>query len=342
MQSAEAPSRPCLVIGEVAQAHDGSLGFAHAFIDAVARAGASAVKFQTHIAGAESTPAEPWRVKFSLQDETRFAYWRRMEFTPDQWAGLKRHADEAGLLFLSSPFSGAAVELLERLGVTTWKIASGELDNPFVLEPILATRKPVLASTGMSTFAAIEASVQRFREAGVPFTLLQCTSEYPCPPERVGLNAMTELGTRFGAPFGLSDHSGTPFPSLAAVTLGASVVEVHVTFSREAFGPDVPASVTFPELAELVRGVRFIEAMLRHPIDKDTAAERLAPIRAIFGKSLVAARPISPGSRLELADLDARKPGDGIPARRVADVVGRRVRRALASGERLTEEDLEP
>src|SRR5215471_8334229 len=122
-------NRQCLIVAEVAQAHDGSLGFAHAFIDAIAAAGADAVKFQTHIAAAESTPAEPWRVKFSRQDETRYDYWRRMEFTEAQWRGLKAHADERGLLFLSSPFSVEAVDLLARVGVAAWKIASGEVST---------------------------------------------------------------------------------------------------------------------------------------------------------------------------------------------------------------------
>ncbi|MGC8917653.1 MAG: N-acetylneuraminate synthase family protein, partial [Thermoanaerobaculum sp.] len=112
-----------LVIAEVAQAHDGSLGLAHAFIDAAADAGASAIKFQTHIAAAESTLGEPWRVKFSPQDRTRYDYWRRMEFTEEQWVGLREHAEERGLYFLSSPFSVEAVELLERVGVAAWKVA---------------------------------------------------------------------------------------------------------------------------------------------------------------------------------------------------------------------------
>src|SRR5712691_10365207 len=116
----------CLIIGEVGLAHDGSLGYAHAFIDEVARAGADAVKFQTHIASAESTPAEPFRVKFSRQDATRYDYWKRMEFTEEQWRGLKRHAEERGLVFLSSPFSMEAAELLDRVGMVAWKMASGE------------------------------------------------------------------------------------------------------------------------------------------------------------------------------------------------------------------------
>ena len=140
--------RPCLVIGEVAQTHDGSLGLAHAFIDAIADAGADAVKFQTHIAAAESTPAEPWRVQFSRQDATRYDYWKRMEFTEEQWRGLADHARERGLLFLSSPFSVEAVELLERVGMPLWKIASGETSNAMLLDRILDTRRAGAAVDG--------------------------------------------------------------------------------------------------------------------------------------------------------------------------------------------------
>src|SRR5438874_4963574 len=136
------PEARCLIVGEVAQAHDGSLGMAHAFIDAIANAGADAVKFQTHIAAAESTLAEPWRVKFSHQDETRYDYWKRMEFSEAQWVGLKRHADDRKLLFLSSPFSIEALELLQRIGIKAWKVASGEISNEPMFERMVASGLP--------------------------------------------------------------------------------------------------------------------------------------------------------------------------------------------------------
>jgi N-acetylneuraminate synthase len=144
------PSR-CQIIGEVAQAHDGSLGAAHAYIDAIAQAGADAVKFQTHIASAESTPAEPWRVRFSYQDASRYDYWKRMEFTEEQWSGLKRHANEKGLLFLSSPFSLQAAKMLMRVGMPAWKVASGEVTNAPLFDFMIATGLPVMLSTGMRT-----------------------------------------------------------------------------------------------------------------------------------------------------------------------------------------------
>lgn len=336
------PGRRCLIIGEVAQAHDGSLGLAHAYADAVADAGADAVKFQTHIAAAESTPAESWRVRFSPQDETRYDYWRRMEFTEDQWRGLRKHADDRGLYFLSSPFSLEAVEMLQNLGIEAWKIASGEVGNLDLLRAVADTRKPVFLSTGMSPYAEIDEAVRIFHLADAPVTLLQCSSDYPCPPENVGLNVLRELAERYDCPVGLSDHSGTIFPALAAATLGAAALEVHVTLSRESPGPDVPASLTFAELTQLVAGVRFIERMLENPVEKDAAAERLQPMRDLFTRSLVARRELAAGTVLADDDLIAKKPGTGMPPSALESVIGRRLAISLQTDELLGEQHLEP
>lgn len=328
------------MIGEVAQAHDGSLGTAHAFIDAIAAAGADAVKFQTHIAAAESTPGEPWRVRFSRQDETRYEYWKRMEFTEEQWAGLKSHADERGLLFLSSPFSIEAARLLDRLGMQAWKVASGEVSNPILLDFLLATGKPVLLSTGMSPLAEIDAVAQRVIDRGVPLAVLQCTTAYPCPPEKVGLNLIPFFRERYGCAAGLSDHSGTIYPGLAAMALGAEVLEVHVTLSREAFGPDVPASLTTPELRQLVDGVRFLERAMASPVDKDGMATEMEPLRRMFTKSVVAREDLPEGTVLSEEHLAVKKPGGGIPASRMAELIGARLRRPVKADEPLRFEDL--
>lgn len=327
----------CLVIGEVAQAHDGSLGTAHAFIDAIAAAGADAVKFQTHIAAAESTPGEPWRVRFSRQDESRYDYWKRMEFTEEQWAGLKAHAEERGLLFLSSPFSVEAAELLERLGMKAWKVASGEVSNPVLFDYLIGTGKPILLSTGMSPLEEIDAVVKR---VAAPLAVMQCTTAYSCPPEKLGLNMIPFFRERYGCAVGLSDHSGTIYPGLAAVTLGAEVLEVHVTLSREAFGPDVPASLTTAELRQLVEGVRFLDRALAHPVDKDGMAGEMEPLRRMFTKSVVARFDLSEGTVLAPEHLAVKKPGGGIPASRMAELIGGRLRRAVKADEPLRFEDL--
>jgi len=336
------PCAPCLLIGEVALAHDGSLGMAHAYVDAIAAAGAEAVKFQTHIAHAESSAQEPFRVRFSQQDETRFDYWKRMEFTEEQWAGLARLARDKGLLFLSSPFSEEAADLLQRIGVPAWKIASGEANNPLLFERIAGSGLPVLLSTGMSSLDEIDQVVAWIKQRGLPLAIFQCTSKYPSPPEALGLNMLSVFRQRYGAPVGLSDHSGAIYAGLAAVTLGASLLEVHVTLSREMFGPDMPVSVTTAELRQLAEGVRFIERALAHPLDKDAAAREMQSMRQTFNKALVARRDLQAGHRLSRADLTARKPASaGIPAQRLEEVLDKPLQRDLAEGEFITEADLD-
>ena len=330
----------CFIVAEVAQAHDGSLGMAHAFIDAIASAGADAVKFQTHIAAAESTLEEPWRVEFSPQDETRYDYWKRMEFTEDQWRGLKEHAEKRELRFLSSPFSIEAVELLTRVGVAGWKVASGEVTNTAMLERMAATGLPVLLSTGMSFLSEIDVAVERVKAHGVPLAVLQCTTMYPCPPEKVGLNLIPFFRERYGCAVGLSDHSGTIYPGLAGVALGIQVLEVHVTLNREMFGPDVLASITTSELRQLVEGIRFIEKMRANPVDKEVMAKEMAELRRTFTKSVVIRRDLPVGTVLQAEHLTVKKPGTGIPAERLPEVIGRRLRRPVKADTLISEEDL--
>lgn len=332
--------QPCLIIGEVGQTHDGSLGMAHAFIDAIAAAGANAVKFQTHIAAEESTPDEPWRVRFSLQDSSRYDYWKRMEFTEVQWKGLKQHADEKGLIFLSSPFSGEAVKLLARIGIPAWKVASGEVCNVPLLDRMLVAGLPLLLSTGMSPLKEIDEAVARIKDAGCSFAVLQCTSMYPCPPEQIGLNLLPLFRERYGCPVGLSDHSGTVYPALAAAMVGCNILEVHVTLGREMFGPDVPSSVTTEDLRQVVDGVRFIERMRTHQVDKDAMAQVLAPLRDLFTKSVVAKRSLPAGTVLDQSHLTLKKPGTGIPAAQLVKLVGRRLAKAVAVDQLLRWEDL--
>jgi len=330
----------CLIVAEVGLSHDGSLGLAHAFIDEIARNGADAVKFQTHIAEAESTPAEPFRVTFSRQDATRYEYWKRIAFSEAQWQGLADHARERGLLFLSSPFSREAVDLLKRLGMEMWKIASGEIGNLPLLDAMIATGRPILLSSGMSDLVEMDKAVERVRRTGLPLAVLQCTTAYPCPPERIGLNMIPFFRDRYGCSVGLSDHSGTIYPGIAAATLGVEVVEVHVTMSRGMFGPDVPASITMEGLRQLVDGIRFVERMRASPVDKDAIALEMAPLRAIFTKSLVAREPLSAGTVLTEAHLAGKKPGTGIPAEQLPDFIGRVLRRDLERDEQIRADDI--
>ena len=330
----------CFVIAEIAQAHDGSLGFAHAFVDAAAKAGADAVKFQTHFADAESSPLEPFRIKFSPQDATRYDYWKRLECTDDQWRELALHCERKGVVFLSSAFSMRATEMLDRLGMRSWKIASGEIANAQMLDRMASTGRPILISTGMSGLDEIQWAIDRVRSKVSQVAVLQCTTAYPCPPERVGLNMLKVFREKFGCMVGLSDHSGTIFPGLAGATLGMEVLEVHVTYHRAMYGPDVPASVTFEELKTLIDGIRFIETMRANPLDKESSAKDSAALRQMFMKGLVAAVDIRAGDVIDAAKLDARKPMAGISASRFDEIKGRRARRAISAGSFIQEDDV--
>jgi len=333
--------RPCIIVAEVAQAHDGSLGMAHAYIDAAAAAGANAVKFQTHIAAAESTAGEPWRVKFSMQDASRYDYWKRMEFTKEQWHGLKHHADERGLIFLSSPFSLEAVQLLVEVGVPAWKIPSGETANTPMLDRVIATGWPVILSTGMSPLREIDSAVNRVKAGGAALIVLQCTTAYPCPPEKVGLNMIGLFRARYSCAVGLSDHSGTIYPGLASAAFGIQFLEVHLVLSREMFGPDVPASITPADLRQLVEGIRFIEKMTASPVDKEAMARDAGELRLAFTKSVVARCDLPAGAVLDEDVLTIKKPGSGIPAARLPEIVGRRLKRPVTADTLISEDDLE-
>jgi N-acetylneuraminate synthase len=236
---------------------------------------------------------------------------------------LAAHAREKGLIFLSSAFSEEAVALLERVGMPAWKVGAGEIATIPMLRRMAKTGMPVLLSSGMSAWTDLDAAIACVRSEGAPVGVLQCTSCYPCPAQRLGLNVIGELRERYRCPVGLSDHSGTIYAGLASATLGANILEVHVVFSRECFGPDVSSSVTTSELKQLVEGVRFIETALSHPVDKNQAAAELGSMRSIFYKSLFVSRDLAAGHRLTRGDLVVRRPGTGIRASRLDEFVGR-------------------
>ena len=328
------------VVAEVAQAHDGSLGAAHAFIDAVAKRGVDAIKFQTHIAEAESSLQEEFRVPFSYQDRSRYEYWKRMEFTAKQWEELAIHARERGLIFLSSPFSEQAVDLLESINCPAWKVGSGEVGSISLIERMIATNKPLLLSSGMSDWNELDSLTEHIRSRGVQFAILQCTTAYPCPPEKWGLNNIAEIVRRYHCLAGYSDHSGTIAAGLAAVALGAKILEVHVTFSKECFGPDVSSSLTLDQLEELVLGIRQITIAKTHPVDKSAIAYELSELKKMFGKSIFAARNLKEGEILSLADFVYKKPGTGIPAANAAKIDGKRLNSDIRANEMLKESHL--
>lgn len=331
---------PCFVVAEVGLAHDGNLETAFRFVDVAAAAGVDAVKFQTHLAEFESTAREPFRVKFS-SDRTRYDYWKRTAFSLEQWQRLAAYVREKSLLFLSSPFSEEAVEWLEQCEVPAWKVASGEISNVVLLEKMIATGKPILLSSGMSSWDELDQAVALIQNAGLPLMIYQCTTSYPCPPEKVGLGTIPEINKRYDVPVGLSDHSGTPWFGIAATALGASSIEVHIIPSTDAVGPDARASLDPKALTEMVRGIRAVEASIHHPLDKDRMAQEYADLRTLFGRSIVAQRPLKVGHILQREDITLKKPGGGLPPAQFKAVIGRQLKRDLDVDEALQDADLD-
>ena len=327
-------------IAEIGQAHNGSLDILHDYIDAVAKTGVSAIKFQTHIADAESSLHEPFRIKFSEQDKTRFDYWKRMEFSVEDWIGVGKHCKEVGLTFISSPFSNRAVDVLERANVEQYKIGSGEVTNFLLLKKVVDTGKPIIISSGMSSLDELDKTVSFLKHYRADFSILQCTTSYPTLPEDYGFNMISELRERYNVPIGFSDHSAKIATGLAAVALGAKILEFHVVFDREQFGPDVTSSLTIEEAKQLEKGVNEIVKGLDHPVDKrDNSA--FTELKQIFEKSLAVNKDLRQGHKLCFDDLEAKKPkGFGIDASNYKSVLGKKLTKNLAQWSFLTQEDI--
>ena len=324
------------LIAEIGSVHDGSFGNAQKLIEAAAAAGANAVKLQTHIAEAETLASAPAPSYFSA--EPRMDYFRRTGFSLEQWRKLAAHATECGVSFLSSPFSLEAVDLLEEVGISAYKVPSGEVSNIPLLEKIARTGKPVLLSSGMSDWAELDLAVTTVR-AACPTTVMQCSSAYPCPPERVGLNVIGEMVARYGLPVGYSDHTLGLAAPIAAVALGAVVVEKHFTFSRQMYGSDAKHSMEPHEFKLMAVALREVVAMRANPVDKNDASS-YADMKRIFEKSVVTTRPIAAGEAVSLDMLAFKKPGDGIPARDYARLIGRCAKKNLSADHKITEDDL--
>lgn len=339
-QSLIGEGEPAFIIAEVGQNHDGSLGLAHSYIDAAAEAGADAIKFQTHIANMESSREDKFRVNFSKQDATRQDYWRRMEFTQEQWAGLSDHARQTGIIFLSSAFSVAAVELLSRIGMPAWKVGSGEFQSNDLLEAMQGNGAPILFSTGMSTWSEIDEAVSKLGSNG-DLGLFQCTSQYPTPLENVGLNVLNEMKARYDHPIGLSDHTGTIFPALSALAMGVTMLELHLTFDKRMFGPDVVASLTVEQLKLICDARDAHQKMMLNPVDKNKMAENLTTMRSLFTKSLSPAYSLTAGTILTSSMLIPKKPGTGISPSHIEELVGKRLKRDIEIDELIKLEDLE-
>ena len=335
-------SYPCFIIAEAGVNHNGSLEMARQLVDVAVQAGADAVKFQTFKAEKVVSPQAP-KAAYQLQttdtSESQLDMIKRLELSFDAFRELYAYCQDKGILFMSTPFDEESADLLDELGVPVFKIGSGEITNWPFLEYVACKGKPMILSTGMSYLSEVDEAVRVLRGAGCDqLVLLHCVSNYPADPADVNLRAMQTMATAFGVPVGYSDHTPGVEVAIAAVALGACVIEKHFTLDCNLPGPDHRASLEPSELAALVQGIRTVEAALGHGRKEPAVSE--ANTAAVARRSLVAAQDIPVGTVLSEELIAIKRPGTGLPPAMRSYLVGRTVRVPVAAGTLLTLEML--
>lgn len=327
-----------LIIAEAGVNHNGDMALARELIAAAALAGADLVKFQTFVAKnmiAASAPKAEYQKNTTGSGESQLEMVRRLELSRHDHEVLIEECRRHGIGFFSTAFDAESFDLLDELGcLELIKIPSGELTNLPLLRYMTRLAKPVLLSTGMATLGEIEAAIAAVEAAGTPrglITVLHCTTEYPTPMEDVNLRAMAGIGHAFGVPVGYSDHTPGIEVPIAAVALGATVIEKHFTLDRNLPGPDHQASLEPHELKAMVDGIRHIERALGDGIKRPSASE--LKNKPIARKSIVARRAIAAGEVFSADNLAAKRPGTGLSPMRWDEVIGRTAPRAFAADE---------
>ncbi len=327
-----------LVIAEAGVNHNGDPELARRLVVEAASSGANAVKFQTfkaeRLASAIAPKAE-YQLRNTSTEESQLEMLRRLELSPDMHRDLMTRCQDRGLLFLSSPFDEQSADLLDDLGVECFKIPSGEITNPSLLRHVARKGKPIILSTGMATLGEVEQAILVIEHTGNrDLALLHCVSNYPADPADINLRAMATMRAAFGVPVGYSDHStGIEIP-LAAVALGATIIEKHFTIDRNLPGPDHKASLEPEELTAMVRGIRKVEQALGN--GRKAAAPSEADTAAVARKSLVAARDIPAGTVLTEEMIAILRPGTGLPPSMHSSLVGRTAAATIKAGSLLS------
>ena len=334
---------PCFIIAEAGVNHNGDIGMARKLVDVAAEAGADAVKFQTYNSDqivAPDAPKADYQIITTGAGETQAEMLRKLELPPESFRELQDHSAKKGIIFISTPFDHDSVDLLDSLDVPAFKVGSGELVNLPLLRHIAGKGKPIILSTGMSYLGEVERALDAIYEAGNDQVIvLHCVSAYPTEPRDANLRAMHTMSQAFGVPVGFSDHTQGLEVPLAAVALGASVIEKHFTLDRSMSGPDHRASLEPRELKELVRGIRDVERALGDGRKRPTEAE--SNIRVAARRSIYLRNQVAKGAVLRGEDLICLRPAGGIPPDQVDMVAGRKMRRTRPAGAALAWSDLD-
>ena len=323
------------IIAEAGVNHNGSIDLALKLIDSAKASGADAVKFQTFRAdqlATRSAHKAAYQERTTTATESQFEMLQRLELDVDDHRRLIDYCRKVGIQFLSSPFDAQSADLLAEMDLPLYKIPSGEITNLPFLDHVARKGRPIILSTGMSTLGEIEEAVTVLRTAGNNrLTLLHCVTEYPAPYAEVNLRAMHTLRVAFGLPVGYSDHTPGYEISIAAVALGAEVIEKHFTVDRSLPGPDHAASLEPDELEQMVTAIRHVEVALGDGIKAPARCE--LPNISVARKSVVASRSLIAGQRLTAEDLDIKRPGNGIAPRLKPMLIGRTLSAGLEKDE---------
>lgn len=325
---------PCFIVAEAGVNHNGDLKLARQLIDIAVQAGADAVKFQTFQAERLTTRDAP-KSEYELQTtdvrETHYDMLHRLELSEESHNDLITYCKQQGIIFLSTPFDEDSANMLADLGVSAFKTSSGEITNLPLLAHIARKEKPMIVSTGMAKLGEVEDAIQTIESTGNnDIVLLHCVSNYPADPSEVNLRAMQTIAAAFQVDVGYSDHTPGVEVALAAVALGACVIEKHITLNKKLPGPDHQASLEPHEIKSMVHGIRMIEAALGKARKQPVESE--ANTASVTRKSLVAAKTIPSGTRVTRDMIVVRRPGTGLPPTMMTYVVGRTVREEITEG----------
>jgi N,N'-diacetyllegionaminate synthase len=336
------PGHPCFLIAEIGVNHNGDRATAFRLIDAAMNAGADAVKFQTFEAKrlvTQNAPKAAYQLKSGSVKESQLDMLKRLQLSKEDHQSINDYCRAQGIMFLSTPFDASCSDFLETLGVPAFKIASGELTDLALIRHIAAKRKPLIISSGMATLDEVEAAIRTVSEAGnKQVILLHCVSNYPAEPSEVNLRVIPQMAQHFKIPVGYSDHTLGTDIAVAAVALGACVIEKHLTLDRTGPGPDHRASLEPTEFSALVKAARRVETALGHG-RKEPAPSEIEMAR-IARKSLVAACDIPAGASLKAEWLIAQRPGTGLSPAFLDKLIGRKAKRNIPTGTLLNEEML--
>ena len=333
---------PCFIIAEAGVNHNGDVNLAKKLIDVAKKTGADAVKFQTFDVEelvTSSADKAQYQKETTGAEESQFEMIRKLQLTEGDFTGIFAYAEEKGLIFLSSPFDKKSVDLLDRLNVPAFKVPSGEINNFPLLEHIAAKGKPIILSTGMATLREVEEALEIIQNhGGKDIVLLHCVSSYPARMEDMNLKAMETLSTAFRLPVGLSDHTvGITMP-IAAVALGACVIEKHFTLDRNLPGPDHRASLEPEELEQMIKAIRDVEKAMGDGIKRPTEQEE--EVKKAARRSIVAKVDIPQGTIITEDMLGIKRPGTGIEPKYLESVVGSVARTMIERDEVLTRDKL--